>query len=385
MSLVALIVSSIIVISGAGCLISQYELIKQQRIQTDSEKQSSQAITELGADAEITQRQNKNSKNMTPFNILRIVCIGILIATVLTCIMHKVYLFLKQKEPTVSVFSESATVSIYLSVFTAVTAIMIYKKQTESTELAAQEVKTRDKIYKNTLQQFYGACLTMEINTKIGVALQQTVNTWQTDSIQQLRLEKNEDNSVYNLHLMLSDALRSQNVLNIDSATCTVQSISGTKLFKITVNCKNVVENTVDSIGYNLVIPLNNTSVTTPEITQKTVKNAQMYVPKVLYETLCRSVHKHESVEMQICFKHLQHRYLRIPQVKAAGDVEDVEDGANKKLTALVANIENVMLHYDTDIRITLDDGALGTNAVQFNVCKTWRAYTALSEDGSDA
>lgn len=291
---------------------------------------------------------------------VHIVVLSILIATGATVVLHCIYTVLKQRVTTISVFSEAETVNICICIFTAVTAIMIYKKQTESAALSAQEEKTREDIYKNTVQQFYGACLTMEVQTKISDALQKTADTWQTNSIQQLCLQKSVDSGAYNICLTLSNVVRTQNVLNIDGASCEVQRISDTKLVKITVNCKNDAVITTDGLDHKLVIPLN---AETDVLTQ---------TPQFLFETFCTCVHKHEAMEMQICFKNVQHKYLQKPQLP---------DGECQSLDTLIAGMRNDTLHYNADICITLDDGALGTNVVQFDECQTWCAYTALPTD----
>ncbi len=144
---------------------------------------------------------------MTWCDTVRIVSAGLCLATGLTGALHIVFTGFKKCVTIESVFNEADIISFGLGIFTAVTALMIYKKQTESAELAAQEQQTRDDIYKNTLQQFYGTCLEMKIHTKNNEALQKTSNTWQMDSIQRLCLEKNADNTEYKLHLTLSNAI----------------------------------------------------------------------------------------------------------------------------------------------------------------------------------
>ena len=334
-----------------------------QLTQTNSVNQSTQ---------EIAQQQKKNIAHMTWCDTVRIVSAGLCLATGLTGALHIVFTGFKKCVTIESVFNEADIISFGLGIFTAVTALMIYKKQTESAELAAQEQQTRDDIYKNTLQQFYGTCLEMEIHTKNNEALQKTSNTWQMDSIQRLCLEKNADNTEYKLHLTLSNAIRSQNILNIDSATCTKQNIAGINRFKIILYCKTVAEETADNINYELVVPL-----------KKSMENATGVNPDLLFNALRTSSSKQEAIEIQLYFKNLQHKYLKIPQVQQAQQAQQIQQATgneNKKLTALIENIKNDVLQYDADMCIKLSSGVLGTNVVQFDDCQIWRVYTATTE-----
>ena len=326
-----------------------------QRIQIKSENPSTQEI----------KQQKKNIVHMTRLDTACIVLLGLCVATVLTLILHKAFTALKECAPIESVLSESDTINIVLCIFTAVTALMIYKKQTESAELAAQEQQTRDDIYKDTLQQFYGKCLEMEIHTKNNEALQKTSNTWQTDSVQRLCLEKNADNTEYKLHLTLSNAIRSQNILNIDSATCTKQNIAGINRFKIILYCKTVAEETADNINYELVVPL-----------KKSMENATGVNPDLLFNALRTSSSKQEAIEVQLYFKGVQHKYLQVPQTTGI---------KNKNLSALIKDTQNDVFYYDADMCIKLGSGVLGTNVVQFDDCQIWRVYTAVSEGNTIA
>lgn len=291
-----------------------------------------------------------------------IVLFSIVVAVILTFVIHKVYLGLwKHSVPVKSVFSEIDIVSLCLGMITAVTAIMIYHQQTVEATREQKAEQQRNDMYKAALHRFYAVCLYAELQAKHNEVLTKVSEVWDANSVTHIQVLL--DNNRYWLIIGLTTNVRTQNNFAVNFE-CTVEDRAEDQpiVFRIQ-KCTQTVATIPEHAPDEVVIPVKNDDAI------KLV--SEVHIP--LY--LCATTGA--TQEVRLCFKALQHTQLKIPYnaeevvnelfANLQHDSETTVDGES------IANLLSYKKeNYSVDLHITLDDGVLGTNRVMFTRCNTW-------------
>lgn len=315
------------------------------------------------------RRQNEDGQkpNTALQQTIAIVLFSIIVAVILTFVIHKVYLAMWKHIALVkSVFSEIDIVSLCLGIITAVTAIMIYYQQTVEATREQQAEQQRNDMYKAALHRFYAVCLYAELQAKHNEVLPKVSAVWDANSITRIQLLL--DDKQYWLIIGLTTNVRTQNNFAVNFECTVVNSPEENELvFNIQEHTHTdmpIPEHAPDE----LVIPIMNADANDTLNALLTKVHTSMYK--------CALIGTPQ--EVRLCFKELQHTQLKIPC--------NVKEVVNELFTNLQHDeethidddsIANLLKYkkenYSVDLHITLDDGVLGINRVMFTQCNTWR------------